>query len=373
MEPFLYVPCLKGKAGELDALSRTTASVKKDMRPLIELPPIPPKYLDGEDDPVPAKSITSHIEPMADRLASAWGESPLFVDGFFLEEEDALDDGREPMAAILDDCRDKSLAAIPVVGIDRVAPYIEAVREAVKKDGNSFAIRLTSRDMDDLPDVADEVPRLLEHFEAKPEDVDLIVDMGPVDSRVSGVLTAALPPILAALPSMERWRSLTLLGGAFPTDLSEVPQHSIQHIERVEWEVWLNLRRRQGKLPRMPLFGDYAIAHPELVDVDPRLMRMSPNLRYTAEDHWVVAKGEAFKRKSDRGKSTPASVQIPKIAASLVREPAWCGEDFSYGDEFIAGCAAGTAGPGNATTWRAVGTNHHLAFVVQQLSNLRAS
>jgi hypothetical protein len=28
-------------------------------------------------------------------------------------------------------------------------------------------------------------------------------------------------------------------------------------------------------------------------------------------------------------------------------------------------------GPGNATTWRKVGTNHHLTLVTRELANLR--
>ncbi|MEI7881504.1 MAG: hypothetical protein WCI95_11585 [bacterium] len=37
------------------------------------------------------------------------------------------------------------------------------------------------------------------------------------------------------------------------------------------------------------------------------------------------------------------------------------GPKFSQGDKYIYDCATGTAGTGNLTTWRKVGTNHHLA------------
>ena len=57
------------------------------------------------------------------------------------------------------------------------------------------------------------------------------------------------------------------------------------------------------------------------------------------------------------------------IAQSVTDHPAYMGEDFSWGDEYIAKCARKEAKPGNPKTWVTVAINHHITFVVNQLSN----
>ena len=49
------------------------------------------------------------------------------------------------------------------------------------------------------------------------------------------------------------------------------------------------------------------------------------------------------------------------------------GPEFSEGDRYISECAGGSAGTGNLTTWRKVGTNHHLEKVVRDISSLFGS
>jgi hypothetical protein len=153
--------------------------------------------------------------------------------------------------------------------------------------------------------------------------------------------------------------------------------NSIEELEREEWLAWLSVRLKKKTVKRLPTFGDYAINHPLLTEIDPRLMMMSPNIRYTDSVNYVVAKGQAQPRK--KKKPTPEetaareklapNVQYPKLAAKLKEHSAWKGPKFSWGDDFIDRCSRKEC-VGNATDWRAVGTCHHIALVVKQLANL---
>jgi len=112
----------------------------------------------------------------------------------------------------------------------------------------------------------------------------------------------------------------------------------------------------------MPVFGDYAIAHPDPGEVDPRIMKASASVRYTTEDHWIVPKGRNL-----RGHGYD---QFFSVCEALIERDEYSGCGFSWGDQYIWDCAHRLKGPGNLTTWRKVGTSHHLAFVVDQLSRL---
>jgi hypothetical protein len=117
-----------------------------------------------------------------------------------------------------------------------------------------------------------------------------------------------------------------------------------------------------GKIRWLPTFGDYAIAHPLLVEVDPRLMKMSAQLRYTTDTAWLV-----FKERNVRDYGFE---QFKGICTALIARPEYKGAAFSWGDNAISECTLTSSGPGNATTWRRIGTNHHLTMVTDQISSV---
>ena len=116
------------------------------------------------------------------------------------------------------------------------------------------------------------------------------------------------------------------------------------------------------RLLRVPSFGDYAVNYPEETFVDPRIMRMSANLRYTLDSEWLILRG--------RNTRQFGFEQFRDLCSSLVMKSEFAGPSFSAGDKFIDDCAQGSTGPGNATVWRRVGTSHHLTHVSNQIANL---
>ena len=49
------------------------------------------------------------------------------------------------------------------------------------------------------------------------------------------------------------------------------------------------------------------------------------------------------------------------------------GPAFSYGDDYIAKCAAKLNGPSNQTRWKDVAINHHMTMVANDLATLAAA
>ena len=88
--------------------------------------------------------------------------------------------------------------------------------------------------------------------------------------------------------------SVTLLGTSFPESLAGLDR-GVTEIPRSEWTLWRGLYENRSKLPLLPGYGDYGVAPVPPPEVNPRVMRMSVNLRYTTETSWLIARGRYVK------------------------------------------------------------------------------
>lgn len=351
-----YVPILKGKEGEYLALRELSAAVRQRMTPVIEPPSIPYDFANE----TPAKTVDEHLAKVVEKLDACWGRDlPLFIDLGWIPASEVMSDGRQPLKYIFDEARLKELMSIPVTGLSRESQYQDAVKEALDTDSRGICIRLENDDFVEFGDLEAGLSTLLSFFGVSPFEVDLIIDFEAISV---GPVAMAANAAVANLPFVRDWRTLTLAATAFPQDLSNVPPRSATPLPRTEWINWQALAARRHRLLRLPTFGDYGIAHPLLAEIDPRVMQMSAQLRYTTETDWLVMKARNVK--------AHGYGQFNDICRYLVTRPEYKGADFSWGDSAISEATAAGAASGNATTWRRIGTNHHLTFVVDQIANL---
>jgi hypothetical protein len=171
--------------------------------------------------------------------------------------------------------------------------------------------------------------------------------------------------MIQAIPRVSEWRSFIVAATSFPPNLTGLPPSDSSLLDRTEWRLWLDLWRRRRELPRRATFGDYTISHPEPAEVDYRVMRPSASIRYTTEEDWLVLKGRNLR---DNGFG-----QFYEVCRDLIQRQEYSGARFSWGDTHIYECANERTGPGNLTTWRKVGTSHHLVFAARQLASLYGS
>ncbi len=366
MHHIAYIPVLKAKRGELDALEDLGVASKRSVLPLLEVASIPYDF----EDEQPTKRIDEHLATLPAKIKNAWGvEQAILVDGFLVEEEN-LEDGTNSIAWLFNGLRQEGVRAIPVIGFDRYPQYEEAVKNIVATDQRGCCLRIQTAQLEDVDELQEKIDALLVSVGVAPKDVDLVIDFGPMDSSQMGVLRSTLSLTINSFPRLLDWRMFSISSGAFPMNLTEVYQQSTAKQERADWLLWVYLWERRKKLKRVPVFSDYAVAFPEPEDIDPRLMRMSPNIRYTQDKYWLIVKGKALSKKKDKVQNPPARIQYPELSTSLIGSDYFQGENCCKGDAFIVQCAAKTSGPGNATTWRRVGTCHHLTFVVKQIAGL---
>lgn len=351
-----YVPILQWRRGEQKALEFLDQSIKDRILPLIEIVPIPWDY---END-TPSKTLDKHLENIGDILQKSLVPiDTLFLDLNLLDKDEKLKNGQHPLTYIIDEARRKSLKVIPVTGFNRDSNYQNEVKKAYLADKLGVCIRITD---DDLLDINSNIDSLLNKLSINPSDIYVIIDLKYIapDEEKRNILTSI--NIINSLPYLNEWKMLILCATAFPENTSSIQADSIEYISRTEWNIWEYIYNNKNKLKRMPLYGDYVISNPEYFEMDPRLMRMTANIRYTSNNDFIVLKGKNIREYGWE--------QASKLCKKLINMQEYCGQTFSWGDKYIYDCAQEVKSTGNAEIWRRVGTNHHLTFVVNQLSTL---
>lgn len=351
-----YVPILKAKEGEYGALGSMSSEEKERITPLIEIPPIPWDHKNG----VPEKTIDQHLLKVDRKLEKSWGaQQPFFIDLRWISDRERMSDRGHPLAHLFSQVRLRALRAIPVTGLIRSNEYQVACREIVETDKRGVCLRLQKEDFEEEKPIEASVAELLGSLRISQEDTDLVLDLGSLLTERGEESSLDIVPLVECIPFLKKWRSLVLAATGFPVDLMGLPPSEISIIPRLEWTLWCSVAA-DSRIARTPAFGDYAIAHPQPPEVDPRLMRASASIRYTTKDVWLILKGRNLR---DHGYK-----QFHDVSKSLLKNAAYTGPKFSWGDQYIKDCANRLVSSGNLTTWRRVGTSHHLAYVMQQIA-----
>ncbi|HEY0010322.1 MAG TPA: beta family protein [Candidatus Paceibacterota bacterium] len=343
-----YFPILKGKAGELGAVEELYDDVKAVIAPIIEITDVPWDFQAEDYAKTPEKHIDAFVESLAKKLIGI----PFYVDLPESLWDAELEDGTHPLARVFAGIRENGLDGRPVIGADRPTEYSDVVKAIAETDGKGLCFRLSPEKAN-----AENINGLLSLFEVKPVDIDLLIDFEFI-TPTPDVYLLAFKGVFVALPSRDEWRNIIFGATAFPKDLSDI-QSGTNTIPRSEWATWKKITAEANMAGVK--FADYAISHPQIVIMDPRIMTMSANIRYTTDEDWMILKG--------RGVKKHGFGQFTEHCETLIKSTAYKGESFSAGDKIIKECSLKKLGPGNATVWRKVGVNHHLTLVKSQIAN----
>lgn len=358
-----YVPIIRWKRGEQSALLELDESTKDSMTPLIEVAPV---EWDFENECY-KKTIDEHIVNFSAQIQSNWNHSnPVFIDAIqiCIDDEELMENDVHPLEYLFTELYNAGIAAIPVTGLNRGHNYQSAVKNIHYSLNSGIALRLTEEDFDDIDS---NLTSALEDLDIEVDQVDIVLDYKYIDPQVpAGRMATLVVGAIQSLPNITEWRTLTFAATSFPTNLSQFASGTDGTIPRSEWLIYKKLFEKS--LPRYPAFGDYNISNPEYARIDPRFIQMSANIRYTADDEYLIFRGYSV-RSPKYGKWAQAQT----LCLRLVAHPKYFGQHFSYGDNYIFECAEGTKSTGNAETWRKVGTNHHLKLATLELSNFHAA
>ncbi len=358
-----YVPILKGKKGEFWALKELEPNIRPKFTPFFDIPRPEDRWKSRFDEYLSNKAID---------MRRYWGiDRPVFVDYYDIGLDKRTSKKMHYVKYSFDRMRQEGVIAIPVTGLDRDTAYNQAVAQTIKADGRGVLFRLLREDIENIQASSVELKSLLSDLKAKESESHLLLDIRHLEETEISDRLSDVIDFLKNFKGIDKWKSVILAASGFPEHMGGVSTHSIEEIPRNEivlWEKVLRQAKKKGIQP-LPVYSDYGICNPEILDFDLR-MNPSANIRYTLEKTWLIVKGGGTKKKIN-GRMSRDFKQFYNLAQQLRTNAKFYPPQFSFGDWYIQNCRIGSKGPGNLTTWRKIGTNHHLTLVANQIANSR--
>ena len=348
-----YVPALRWRMGEYQALFRLANPIKDRIVPFITIPGVEFDFEEWEQDDI----VHNHVERFRNRYKSKWGKRPAWIGVDPEIAHTTMNDGRYIFPYVFEELRKFEARAVPVIPLNATSIVSQSVAMITKRECWGAAISLRLEDLMQ-PNPLKQVQALASVLGVPLSYTDLIIDLGAPNFEPYDVFSEALIVALRKMGDLETYRNLVLIGTAFPESFrniakgtDEVPRHD-----------WLFYRTLIAKLPsgmRRPNFGDYTITHPAFKARNMLMTKPAGKIVYTTSDIWSVRKGGSFRDNRE---------QMHDHCADIVSTNIFKGAGYSKGDEYIAQCAAREAGPSTLTRWKEVGINHHITFVSDELA-----
>ena len=345
-----YVPVLKVKRGEKTSLRQIHVGLRNRITLLLEI---------VELSSLTDKTLSQHLDTAFKDLAKSVGA----YSRCFLDCRELQPSWLSASEEVFRRAEAENIAFIPVTGISRNK---EDVVAAMTYRRHGLALRLTRSEFENRK--LANLQSFLDKYSLSSDEVDLIVDLGPVDEMIVPGVAALASAFLSHVPDHTRWRTFIISACGFPSSMGPVQRNSHDFVERVDWVAWRShLFQMRDAIPRLPIFSDCAIQHTSGVEgFDPRFMQVSAAIRYTYSDFWLLIKGESTR-------IIPALSQFPVLATSLVYghlQPFFYQAGHCSGCASIQDCADGGPRHGSAEVWRRYGTIHHITRVVEDLAAL---
>jgi hypothetical protein len=328
---YTYRPQLRSKSGEAAALNNLSPRAKSRLAPVINMVAKPPGGF-------------------ANDIAAAWVGGSMALDGSY---NVATTGSTSSFANLFGAIGTGGVKLIPAINMGEAGAYLQSVTTFVGSFAPGLALRAR---LTDLPTVG-----AYATAQGWPTNmIDLIVDLGEVQSYDPSLLQPMVETAMTRNVVAGNWRSVTLAASSAPRDNSGLPQgRSV--LPRRCWSVW---QATASAVSYTLDFSDYGTGTPNLSDPPGLAMtKATVSARYTVDDNWIIRKGKPTNGKN--GEAMPT--QYRAHAAALVNEPQFGGLNMCWGDDRIEQIRAGTATPGNRTTWASIGASRHLNLVYTRL------
>jgi len=337
-----YVPVLRYKGAERAALQKLTAQARQAMIPLVEL--VPKDFFE--------EAAQGALVKVAKGLRDSCGwRHPFMMDPGLLGHDVAAKCIRQIMTEAVRYNPDIGI----VTGISRPDVYQAAVEDVLCNGKSDLVLRLNSFEFRQAA-VGSMIDRTLAQLGATRSRTHLILDFAYI--AASGMNFAAW---FRNIPGLGEWKSVTLIAGTFPKDLSEFEPNEEYNLERGEWSSWCELIN----LIDVPVaFGDYTVQHPFFEDREGKGFNFSASIRYTTPSGYLVFRGEGVQNPDG-----PGCQQYLGEATLLCSGNEFLGKGFCWGDAYIHEKGNGAIDTGGPKEWLAATINHHLTLVTIQIQD----
>lgn len=364
-----HVAILKANQGELRGLVNLDERTKRKLSPLFEIGRLTDairerRYIQNSRAPV-----TTHLDRVLDAVGAAWSGLSGLVDGYQWAPDALVENGQHVICYMVEGLQARGISITPVVGYDRWGnpAYRFGMKAVTDREDARYCLRLDSSALDDAAEpeyFRDTIVSIVDELALDLPHCPVLLDFADVSMATMSVdlLVSQATDVIRQMQSIG-FEQFILAGCSLPRtiDLAVSSRDSQGMVLRKEHLVWQILRE---SLPEVRIVnGDYGVRGPTTTEI--RSKYTNGKIRHTTKMQMFVVRGHAFF-------DDHSNAQMCDLAKVVVRSPHFLGETFSWGDSRISHCSSHGAF-GSASDWIAIDTNHHLAFVVQEVEEFERS
>lgn len=346
MDDPIYIPMLRAKAGEIDAIGRLAPATQGLVCPMLDFP---------KQKPEDGRSLASYLGEKIHEITKSWGTvNKIFFDFSRYEPDVEVAGGQHIVDYVFGIARQSRLKPIPVVGpVSMRGPgthYFEAVSRVATRDGRGVAVRVPYEDFVTPKGLERVLKETLDLVSIEPASADVLLDAGslalvPPESR-DDLVFAEILRTAATTVQASGYRRVVCTASNFPDSMVRHVKGDVLRVPRIEFRVWrLLIRDPKFKFLR---YGDYGVIHPAQVESGARVIPPS-RVRITTDDEYVLYKGSRD--------------EIRAVSAAALRGGDLDGR-ISWGASAVRECAEGFGSSGSPADWVARDTNMHIENTV---------
>lgn len=345
----MYIPILKVKRAEIDAVSDLDRKIKEIIMPLFEF------IIPFHEQISPQKAQQKFLRALPKHLTDLQNvQKECFVDIRLL---DKIIQGKT-LKQIMEYNNSFLFPLINTIPIFEINPPTATHKTILNHYQDKICIRITKLDIQQQ-EFLERVEQFTKKYNLKPSNIDIILDFEYVETDELDEKTYDL---IKKLFQLHPWRKIVFGAGAFPKDLSHIKTNTEEEQIRFDYLLW---KKIQEQFEKHIIFADYTIQHP----LQSHLGAYTPSssIRYALENKWLIQRGSKPKKGEGR-------TQYVAHAKLLVQDKnRYYGKNHCKGDKYIMGKSkeplSGKAYTGNPTTWLRTGICHHITLTARQVAN----
>lgn len=337
--PFRYIPNLRWKRGERNALSNLSAAGKQNVSPLL---------LIGSDQFKDKKATKNTAEipasvAIAQDISQVWGPTPFFLDASPIPD---VPGGSHRLVEIANRCAALGLEVIPATSLGVSVSYQQAVQTVRAQQNCGAALRIDLQEMSSMA-------AWISAWPIPAQETDLLIDFGDQAAQVA-TLGGAVNIAFQNLHLGNQWRTVTAVGTSMPPNFTGFGQ-GLHILPRYEKQLWQQLVG--FGLPYQLDYGDYATV--STASPPPGIAWGYPiSVKYTLQDSFLICRGV---RTKGVGAADPG-VQLTGHAQSIVAYHARGALAHCWADKEIDAISTGKS-PAGLEHWVRIGVNRHIELV----------
>jgi hypothetical protein len=316
-----YIPFLKAKRGELNAMRQLTSEVKQAICPFFDFP--------RKKDEYDSESYSRTTHDIATGLKKHWGtDAEFYFDDLDIAQKLKVKNG-EPYAYVLNAL--KGLRIIPVVGLDREPHNYSVVQ--LKREGeiaaSTVAFRAVQDDFEDFELNKEQIDHDLAGIFAEFDQIDLILDCRVCSSLDVSLTAQQIAAFARKFCKTYDVRRVIVTGSSIPPSIGDlVKPNSAETVTRRELAI---ISKARDLADVDAVAGDYATVSPFFSDAnfDPRLFQKvtAPRLIYSFNHSHYIARGVSLK--------SGGQTQYVGLTKALCGQVFFRGRGYSTGEDYF--------------------------------------